>query len=86
MKTVSGFAEVYSNISSFPELFSPFLTLLGALKKDNLLPESLMTLTTEVHQFIVEKVNEHETLRRPLRMRMSKPTAIKTFNPQFEEK
>lgn len=86
MKTLSGFVEVYSNISSFPELFSPFISLLGALKKDNLLPESLMTLTTEIHQFLVEKVNEHETLRQPLRMRMVKPIAIKTFNPQFEEK
>ena len=86
MKTLSGFAEVYSNILSFPEVFSPFLSLLEALSKDNVLPEGLMTLTTEVHQFIVEKVNEHDTLRQPLRMRMSKPVPIKTFNPQFEEK
>lgn len=86
MKTLSGFVEVYSNILSFPELFSPFLSLLDALKKDNLLPEGLMTLITEVHQFIAEKVSEHETSRQPLRLRMSKPTPIKTFNPQFEEK
>lgn len=86
MKTLSGFVEVYSNISSFPELFSPFLPLLDALKKENVLPESLMTLITEVHQFMTEKLDEHETSRQPLRMRVIKPTAIKTFNPQFEEK
>ncbi|KAG0589628.1 hypothetical protein KC19_1G034800 [Ceratodon purpureus] len=85
MKTLSGFVEVYSNILSFPEVFSPFVSLLEALKKENVLPEALMTLTTEVHQLIAEKVKEHETLRQPLQMRMSKPTPIKTFNPQFEE-
>lgn len=86
MKTLSGFVEIYSNIMSFPEVFSPFISLLEALKKDDVLPQGLMTLTSEVHQFIAEKVKEHETFRQPLRMRMSKPIPIKTFNPQFEEK
>ena len=86
MKTLSGFVEIHSNILSFPEVFSPFVSLLEALRKDNVLPEGLMTLTTEVHQFITEKVTEHESLRQPLRMRMSKPIPIKMFNPRFEEK
>lgn len=86
VQTVRGFAGIYKDLLSFPEMFNPFISLLQMLKRDVSLPEGLLALTTEVTESLEEKVNEHERLRQPLRMRMSKPVPIKMYNPVFEDK
>ncbi len=71
---------------SFPEVFSPFLSVLEAIPKQNALPETLQSLITHVAGYITERVIEHERLRQHLHMRVSKPVPLKGFNPRFEEK
>jgi hypothetical protein len=86
LQTVRGFAGIYKDLMSFPEIFNPFISLLQMLKRDVSLPEMLLALTKEVTESLEEKVKEHERLRQPLRMRMSKPVPIKMYNPVFEDK
>jgi len=85
LQTVRGFAGIYKDLMSFPEIFNPFISLLQMLKRDVSLPEMLLALTKEVSESLEEKVKEHERLRQPLRMRMSKPVPIKMYNPVFED-
>lgn len=84
-ETLRGFVNIYHDIVSFPEVFASFVPLLHEIIKENQIPESLQLKMTCIASLIKEKIDEHEKLRQPLRMRMKKPMPIKQFNPRFEE-
>lgn len=84
-ETLRGFVNIYHDIVSFPEVFTSFVPLLHEIVKENQIPESLQLKMTGIASLIKEKIDEHEKLRQPLRMRMKKPMPIKQFNPRFEE-
>jgi len=84
-ETLRGFVNIYHDIISFPEVFTSFVPLLHEIVKENKIPESLQLKMTSIASLIKGKIDEHEKLRQPLRMRMKKPVPIKQFNPRFEE-
>ncbi|CAM6038551.1 unnamed protein product [Sphagnum compactum] len=84
LQTLNGFAGIYKDLMSFPEVFSPFLSVLETIPKENALPEALQSLITHVAGSITQQMIQHEQLRQPLHMRVSKPVPIKQFNPRFE--
>eukprot|EP01018_Ginkgo_biloba_P000384 Gb_34026 [translate_table: standard] len=84
-ETLVGFVNMYQDIVSFPEVFFPFVPLLHEVANEEAMPKSLQDRMTGVAHLIKEKIDEHEMLRQPLRMRMQKPAPIKQFNPKFEE-
>jgi nucleolar protein 14 len=84
LQTLNGFAGIYKDLMSFPEVFSPFLSVLDTIPKENALPEALQSLITHVAGSITQQMIQHEHLRQPLHMRVSKPVPIKQFNPRFE--
>jgi nucleolar protein 14 len=86
LQTLNGFAGIYKDLMSFPEVFSPFLSVLETILKENALPEALQSLITHVAGSITQQMIQHEHLRQPLHMRVSKPVPIKQFNPRFEAK
>jgi nucleolar protein 14 len=86
LQTLNGFAGIYKDLMSFPEVFSPFLSVLETIPKENALPEALQSLITHVAGSITQQMIQHEHLRQPLHMRVSKPVPIKQFNPRFEAK
>jgi nucleolar protein 14 len=81
-----GFVNIYHDIISFPEVFASFVPLLHEIVKENKIPESLQLKMTSIASLIKGKIDEHEKLQQPLRMRMKKSVPIKQFNPRFEEK
>lgn len=84
-ETLRGFVNIYHDIVSFPEVFASFVPLLNEIVKENKIPETLRLKMTSISSLIKGKIDEHEKLRQPLRMRMKKPMPIKQFNPRFEE-
>lgn len=84
-ETLRGFVNIYHDIVSFPEVFASFVPLLNEIVKENKIPETLRLKMTSIASLIKGKIDEHEKLRQPLRMRMKKPMPIKQFNPRFEE-
>lgn len=84
-ETLRGFVNIYHDIVSFPEVFASFVPLLNEIVKENKIPETLRLKMTSIASIIKGKIDEHEKLRQPLRMRMKKPMPIKQFNPRFEE-
>ncbi|KAH9309727.1 hypothetical protein KI387_037638, partial [Taxus chinensis] len=84
-ETLRGFVNIYHDIVSFPEVFTSFVPLLHELAKEASIPVTLQTRMTGVAHLINEKIEEHQMLRNPLRMRLQKPVPIKQFNPRFEE-
>ncbi|KAL2326728.1 hypothetical protein Fmac_025786 [Flemingia macrophylla] len=85
VETLQGYINVYEGLSSFPEIFSPFLRLLNEIAEQKNMPNALRENIKVVAELIKSKVDEHHTLRRPIQMRKQKPVPIKLLNPKFEE-
>ncbi|KAL2338263.1 hypothetical protein Fmac_012709 [Flemingia macrophylla] len=85
VETLQGYINVYEGLSSFPEIFSPFLRLLNEIAEQKNMPNALRGKIKVVAELIKLKVDEHHTLRRLLQMRKQKPVPIKLLNPKFEE-
>ncbi|KAF1866613.1 hypothetical protein Lal_00017997 [Lupinus albus] len=85
VETLQGYITVYEGLSSFPEIFSPFLRLLLEIAGNKNLPNALRDKIKDVAELVRLKVDEHHTLRRPLQMRKQKPVPIRLLNPKFEE-
>ncbi|XP_071738226.1 probable nucleolar complex protein 14 [Rutidosis leptorrhynchoides] len=83
--TLQGYANIYEDFKSFPEIFLPFSKLLNELSKQNHVPVSLKDKMKAAVELIEKKVDEHYMLRQPLQMRKLKPVPIKLLNPKFEE-
>lgn len=86
IENLRGFVDIYSELSSFTEIFSPISLLLNEVAQQGNLPDILQEKSKDVAQLIKKKINEHQILRRPLQMRKKKPVPIKLLNPKFEEK
>lgn len=84
LSTLHGFVVIYENLTSFPEIFSSFLTTLDNLSQVSL-PGDLEALREKLSGSIKKKILEVENLRQPMRMRVKRPEPIKQFNPRFEE-
>lgn len=86
LETLQGFVDVYKELISFPEIFTPISKLLYKLAGENHIPEALREKMKDVSEFIDTKCQEHHMLRQPLKMRKKKPVPIRMVNPKFEEK
>lgn len=84
--TLEGFVNVYGRLNSFPEIFSPILTILHELAQQESMPDVLQDKFRNVAKVIEAKTEEHYNGRQPLRMRKQKAVPIKLLNPKFEEK
>jgi len=84
--TLQGYANIYEEFKSFPEIFLPISTLLVELAAQDYMPVTLREKMKATAQLIEKKADEHHILRRPLQMRKQKPVPIKLLNPKFEEK
>lgn len=85
VKTIEGFVNVYKDLSSFPEIFLPVLSLLREVLHNAKLPSILRENIKGVVQLIGRTTEEHQMMRQPLQMRKEKPEPIKLLNPKFEE-
>ncbi|KAF7809015.1 nucleolar protein 14 [Senna tora] len=85
IETLQGYIKVYKGLSSFPEIFLPFLTSLHEIVEQKNIPNALRDKIKDAAELIKLKVDEHHTSRQPLRMRKQKPVPIKLLNPKFEE-
>uniref|UniRef100_A0A3Q7H7X6 Uncharacterized protein n=1 Tax=Solanum lycopersicum TaxID=4081 RepID=A0A3Q7H7X6_SOLLC len=85
LETLQGFVDVYKELISFPEIFTPISKLLYKLAGENHIPEALREKMKDVSEFIDTKCQEHHMLRQPLKMRKKKPVPIRMVNPKFEE-
>lgn len=84
--TLQGYANIYEDVKSFPEIFLPIFNLLVELTGQDHMPVALKDKMKATMQLIEKKVDELYMLRRPLQMRKQKPVPIKLLNPKFEEK
>jgi nucleolar protein 14 len=73
IKNLTAMADLWSSKSAFPEIFSPFLTLLKHLKQ----PKALQRLQILLQQ--------SRLARQPLELHHHRPLPIKTSVPKFEE-
>ncbi|KAH0643386.1 hypothetical protein KY289_034360 [Solanum tuberosum] len=85
LETLKGFVNVYKDLISFPEIFTPISKLLCKLAGENHIPDALREKMKDVSQLIDTKSQEHHMLRQPLKMRKKKPVPIRMVNPKFEE-
>ncbi|KVI05291.1 Nucleolar protein 14 [Cynara cardunculus var. scolymus] len=83
--TLQGYANIYEEFKSFPEIFLPISNLLVELTAQDHMPVALKDKLRATAQQIEKKADEHHILRRPLQMRKQKPVPIKLLNPKFEE-
>lgn len=83
IKNLRGFANIYEELKSFPEIFLPISKVLHGLAEQDHLPEALRTEIKDAALHIENKSDEHHLLRQPLRIR--KPKVIKTVVPKFED-
>ncbi|GJZ88266.1 nucleolar protein 14 [Tanacetum coccineum] len=82
---LQGYANIYEDFKSFPEIFTPVSNLLSELAGQDHMPVVLKDKMKATVQLIEKKTDEHHTLRQPLQMRKQKPVPIKLLNPKFEE-
>ncbi|PKI62467.1 hypothetical protein CRG98_017091 [Punica granatum] len=85
VETLRGFVNIYGELNSFPELFSPIPGLLLEVAENEKLPDELQNKLKDIAEIIKKKTHEHQFLRKPLQMRKQKPVPIKLVNPKFEE-
>nr|XP_043626286.1 nucleolar protein 14 isoform X2 [Erigeron canadensis] len=83
--TLQGYANIYEEFKSFPEIFLPSSKLLVQLAGQDHMHVVLQDKMKATIQLIEKKADEHHMLRRPLQMRKQKPVPIKLLNPKFEE-
>ncbi|KAI5056535.1 hypothetical protein GOP47_0028353 [Adiantum capillus-veneris] len=83
--TLEGFSHLYEEISCYPEIFDPFISVLEVLSVSRHCPQAVIVSITRLLGQIRDNVRKTEKLRQPLRMRVKKPAPIKQFNPKFEE-
>lgn len=84
--TLEGYANIYEEFKSFPEIFLPVSSLLVELAGQDHMPVALKDKIKAAVELIEKKADEHYMLRRPLQMRKQKPVPLKLLNPKFEEK
>ena len=83
---LQGYANLYEDFKSYPEIFMPISNLLSELAGQDHMPVALKDKMKATVQLIEKKTDEHYTLRRPLQMRKQKPVPANLLNPKFEEK
>ena len=86
VETLRGFVDIYKELSSFPEIFSPISMLLLEVAQQDNMPATLQDKFKDVAELINEQANKHLVTRKPLQMRKKKPVPIKLIAPKFEEK
>lgn len=84
VETLGGFANIYEELSSFPEIFLPISALLNEVSSQEKIPNALKDKLKDVAQRIEEKANEVQMTRRPLKLRVEKPVPIRSLVPKFE--
>ncbi|PON97246.1 Nucleolar protein [Trema orientale] len=85
VETLQGYVNIYEGLSSFPEIFLPFLELLLEVAQQESIVGPLQDKINDVAQLIKTKVHECHMSRQPLQMRKQKPVPIKMLTPKFEE-
>lgn len=79
------FAALYCGLDSFPEVFEPISEILNFVKSSNIHP-SLREIHFEVLEKLAAITNKVISTRKPIAFERAKVTAIKTFNPKFQER
>ncbi|XP_076917680.1 uncharacterized protein LOC143577842 [Bidens hawaiensis] len=82
---LQGYANIYGEFKSFPEIFLPISNILTELEGQDQTPSALKDKIKATVELINKKTDEHHMLRLPLQMRKQKPVPIKLLNPKFEE-
>ncbi|KAJ6718589.1 NOP14 [Salix purpurea] len=85
VETLRGFVDIYKELSSFPEIFSPISMLLLEVAQQDNMPATLQDKFKDVAELINKQANEHRETRKPLQMHKKKPVPIKLLAPKFEE-
>eukprot|EP00455_Lapot_gusevi_P028754 TRINITY_DN3078_c0_g2_i8.p1 TRINITY_DN3078_c0_g2~~TRINITY_DN3078_c0_g2_i8.p1 ORF type:complete len:416 (-),score=122.85 TRINITY_DN3078_c0_g2_i8:25-1161(-) len=76
--------QIYDTLPSFPEVFSPFVDILGQLKlpkHDTILTETCASLK----QLLQQRIDTVLENRRPLELRKFRPIPIRSIKPRFDE-
>ncbi|KAJ6324635.1 hypothetical protein OIU76_011848 [Salix suchowensis] len=84
-ETLRGFVDIYKELSSFPEIFSPISMLLLEVAQQDNMPATLQDKFKDVAELINKQANKHRETRKPLQMHKKKPVPIKLLAPKFEE-